>query len=186
MVDKILEGALSLYRSKGLKFTMDELAIALKMSKKTIYKLYVDKQELVCAMVNYAFDNIKETEDSIYYDETLSTIEKLKGILTALPENYSGFNYDNVYMFKDKYPLAYRDLCVRLESDWDKTLELLQEAMDQGLVRQVDKDLFKFTYEAAVEHLLTSNYLSRKNIDYPTAFRQVVDIIVEGIIVKEK
>ena len=39
MKNKILEGALNVYKAKGLKFTMDDLATEMKMSKKTIYSI---------------------------------------------------------------------------------------------------------------------------------------------------
>ena len=49
----ILEGALQAFRQKGLKFTMDDIAKILGISKKTIYTVFQDKEALFLAMVDY-------------------------------------------------------------------------------------------------------------------------------------
>jgi len=182
MKEKILVGALNVFKTKGLKFTMDDLATEMKMSKKTIYTVFDDKNELLCEMVDYAFDMIKEAEDKIYYDATLSTVEKLRGVLSVLPESYNGFDFQTLYQFSDKYPKAYEKLSMRLESGWEKTWDLLKIGVKDGTVRDIDFDIFKLTYEAAVERLLMTDLLEKKGMDYPTVFNELVNIMVDGII----
>ena len=182
MKEKILEGALNVFKTKGLKFTMDDLSAEMKMSKKTIYTIFDDKNELLCDMVDYAFDLIKAAEDKIY-DSDLDTVEKLRGVLGVLPENYAGFDFRTLYQFKDKYPKAYEKLSKRLDSGWDKTIELMKKGRAEGSLRDVDFDIFKLTYEASVERLLVTNVLEKKGMDYQQAFAELVNILVDGIIV---
>ena len=73
---KILEGTIEAFNQKGLKFTMDDLAGILGMSKKTIYTVFSDKTSLFLSMVDYLFDTIKESERAILENEALSTVEK--------------------------------------------------------------------------------------------------------------
>ena len=54
----ILDATLRVFDQKGLKFTMDDLAKELSISKKTIYTVYDDKEALFLAMVDYIFDSI--------------------------------------------------------------------------------------------------------------------------------
>ena len=58
----ILEGTIKAFNEKGLKFTMDDVAKILGMSKKTIYTVFRDKESMFLAMVDYMFDSIKESE----------------------------------------------------------------------------------------------------------------------------
>ena len=51
--ETILEGTIGIFNEKGLKFTMDDIAESLKISKKTIYKVFQNKEELFLAMVDY-------------------------------------------------------------------------------------------------------------------------------------
>ena len=64
----ILDATLRVFDQKGLKFTMDDLAKELSISKKTIYTVYDDKEALFLAMVDYIFDSIKESEQMILTD----------------------------------------------------------------------------------------------------------------------
>lgn len=61
----ILDATLRVFDQKGLKFTMDDLAKELSISKKTIYTVYDDKEALFLAMVDYIFDSIKETNRNL-------------------------------------------------------------------------------------------------------------------------
>ena len=67
----ILDATLRVFDQKGLKFTMDDLAKELSISKKTIYTVYDDKEALFLAMVDYIFDSIKESEQMILTDPSL-------------------------------------------------------------------------------------------------------------------
>ena len=69
----ILEGTIKAFNEKGLKFTMDDVAKILGMSKKTIYTVFRDKESMFLAMVDYMFDSIKESEQQIVEDDALST-----------------------------------------------------------------------------------------------------------------
>ena len=62
MEKRIIEGALHIVEKQGVKFTMDELASELGMSKKTIYTVFRDKNELLIAMVDYVFDILRKAK----------------------------------------------------------------------------------------------------------------------------
>ena len=82
--ESILEGTLKAFNQKGLKFTMDDLAGILGMSKKTIYTVFRDKESLFLAMVDYLFDSIKESERQVLENEKLSTLEKIRAVTGKL------------------------------------------------------------------------------------------------------
>ena len=84
MEKRIIEGALRIVARQGVRFTMDELATELGMSKKTIYTVFSDKNELLLAMVDYVFDYIKESEAMVMEDKHLSLLQKIRKILGVL------------------------------------------------------------------------------------------------------
>lgn len=51
----IIAKSIILLRSEGLKFSVDSLANALKISKKTVYKYFANKEELAMAIFTSAF-----------------------------------------------------------------------------------------------------------------------------------
>ena len=112
--EKILQATIQAFNQKGLKFTMDDIASILAMSKKTIYTIFKDKNTLFMEMVDYLFDTIKESESEIIEDNTLSTIEKIRRILGVMPESYKDIDLRQLYMLKDKFPEIYRHVEERL------------------------------------------------------------------------
>lgn len=69
--DRIMQVATDLFQEKGPKFTMDELASALKMSKKTLYVYFTDKEDLFHHAVDHIFDSITDAKSKIITDETI-------------------------------------------------------------------------------------------------------------------
>ena len=128
--EKILQATIQAFNQKGLKFTMDDIASILAMSKKTIYTIFKDKNTLFMEMVDYLFDTIKESESEIIEDNTLSTIEKIRRILGVMPESYKDIDLRQLYMLKDKFPEIYRHVEERLENGWETTIKLLEQGID--------------------------------------------------------
>lgn len=91
MNEKIIECAIDLIRKNGLRFSLDELVKTLKISKKTIYKIYQNKEIFSLNIYKYYFyqankkvDEIilKSNEDvldllNIYQDVLVMTAEEI-------------------------------------------------------------------------------------------------------------
>ena len=55
---QILDAAAQLFQAEGVNFTMQQVAAALHISKKTIYTVYSDKEALLLDMVDMLFEKI--------------------------------------------------------------------------------------------------------------------------------
>ena len=181
MEKRIIEGALHIVEKQGVKFTMDELASELGMSKKTIYTVFRDKNELLIAMVDYVFDYIKDSEALVM--EHLSLLQKIRKILGVMPENYTDFDFTQFYVLRDKHPEVYERVRQRLESGWEMTNRLLEQGVEEGLIRSVDFRVFQLVFESAVERFIMGDELEREEIDYMQALEELVTIMVDGIVV---
>ena len=183
MEKRIIEGALHIVEKQGVKFTMDELASELGMSKKTIYTVFRDKNELLIAMVDYVFDYIKESEALVMEAKHLSLLQKIRKILGVMPENYTDFDFTQFYVLRDKHPEVYERVRQRLESGWEMTNRLLEQGVEEGLIRSVDFRVFQLVFESAVERFIMGDELEREEIDYMQALEELVTIMVDGIVV---
>lgn len=181
MKEKILEATIKVFNQKGLKFTMDDIAKELSMSKKTIYTVFSDKDSLFGEMVDYCFDKIKESEARILRADDLSTVEKIRKILGVLPESYVDIDFRQLYLLKDKYPKIYRKVEERLESGWEGTIALLNQGMEEGVIRPVNVILVKTMLEATLEQFFQRDILMANQISYKNALDEVVGIITDGI-----
>lgn len=182
--ENILQGTIKAFNKKGLKFTMDDIASILRISKKTIYTVFSDKEELFLAMVDYLFDNIKKSEQEVMRRPDLSILEKIRKILGVMPESYSEIDFRELYLLKEKYPKIYEQVEARLENGWETTILLLQRGMEEGVIRKLDIPIIKMMMEAAIEQFFQRDILVRHQITYTDALEEVVSILVDGIAVR--
>ena len=78
---RCLDGVVNLWAETGKPFTMSELATYLKMSKKTLYVLFDDKEEMILSAIDQWFDKVKAAKMQILSDPSLTTIEKVRRVM---------------------------------------------------------------------------------------------------------
>ncbi|MBO5986577.1 MAG: TetR/AcrR family transcriptional regulator [Lachnospiraceae bacterium] len=181
---KIFEGTIVVFNQKGLKFTMDDVAKELGISKKTIYKVFPDKEKMFLLMVDYLFDGIKNAEDEVMHDKNLTTIEKIRKILGVMPESYRNIDLRKLYQLKERFPNTYRRVEERLESGWENTIALIEKGIKEGVIRPLPICLVKMMLEASLEQFFQRDILIVNNLSYGEALDHVVDILVNGIAVR--
>jgi len=179
--ERILESTIRVFNKKGLKFTMDDVAQEAGMSKKTLYMVFREKEEMFLAMVDYMFDSIKESKEQVLRHPEWSTEQKIRAILGVLPEGYKSVDFRQLYLLKEKYPLIYRQVELRLETGWESTLALLEQGMEEGCIRRVRLPILKLMLEAALEQFFQRDVLLQNGITYTEALDEVVGILMDGI-----
>lgn len=178
---KILDAVLVEFKKKGSKFTMDDVAADLHMSKKTIYKEFNDKEEIFDSLVDYCFDTIKEKESEIKNDSSLSTVERIEKIIVCLPDNYRDVDFRKVFTLKDKYPQIYAKVQKRLETGWEDTIALLEQGMEEGVIRKLPISVIKAMTEASIERFLNGNMPDENSGSYEDELKVMIDILMRGI-----
>lgn len=179
--ERILVACIDLFNQKGLKFTMDDLAKSLSMSKKTLYTIFEDKNALFLEMVDFLFAGIKQSESDVLNDTSLTTIEKIQRVLGVLPDGYKQIDFRQLYLLKQKYPKIYKRVEEHLENGWENTIELLEMGIEEGVVSNVSIPIVKMMLEASLEQFFQRDILIQNNITYQDALAEVVNIIVNGI-----
>lgn len=180
----IYNAVIKLFGKKGIKFTMDDLAKELRMSKKTLYVYFKDKETLLLSTVDYIFDGIKEEEYKVSEDTSLSTVEKLEKIMGVMPDSYKDINFAGLFMLKDKYPKIYKKVGKRLESGWEVTIALLEKGMQEGNIRRIPVPIFKTMFEATLEQFFQQNILIKNKLSYGKALQEVISILLYGVTTK--
>lgn len=180
--ERILEATISVFNQKGLKFTMDDIAKELAMSKKTIYTVFRDKESMFYAMVDYCFDKIKASEQEVLHDRSLDTKERLRRLLGVLPDGYKDIDFRQLYSLKDRYPKIYKKVEERLESGWETTISLIEQGIEEGVFRPIHIQVVKTMFEATLEQFFQRDILILNGISYSDALEEVVSILMQGIV----
>lgn len=178
--EKIIDAVIELFNEKGIKFTMDDVAKRIGISKRTIYTVVEDKEVLFIDTVNTVFDSIKQSEKEILECE-LETLDKLRKLLIILPERYKTLNFKQLYAMKEKYPKIYAKIEDRLETDWEGTFRLMEQAMEEGKIRKINLSVFRAVFTGTIEFYLSRPILTEEGISYHEALEQMLDILIDGI-----
>ena len=176
--EQIINEALMLFNEKGIAFSMDEIASRLKISKKTIYKHFSCKNQLIIEIVKGYFSLIKKTEDEIYSCSTLTTFEKIERIFCLNAEHHP-LNLTFIESLKDSFPDLYQEAQIHLKESWDKSFKLLEKGIEEGCIKKINIDVLKAMINGFFEHMFKEKLLDY--ISYHEAIEQISSIIINGI-----
>ncbi len=179
---KVAEAAIVAFNDKGVKFRMDDLAAMLGMSKKTLYKLYDSKEELVMTAVELGFGSVMESKEAIINDPGLDIASKIRKVIIEIPEKYRGIDWRRLYEFKDAFPEAYARVCYYLDNGWEGTLGLVSEGIRQGKIRNINLSVFRSMLENAFMGFISNSDLLDSGISYQDALEGMIDIVMNGIV----
>lgn len=194
--ERILEVAYAHFLSRGYKHTtMDDIAQALGMSKKTLYKHFSGKLELLAA----AFERLK-TRLSLKVEALLETEEmrftgKLKAMLRVIAADLAPINPELLADLREHAPEVWAALqdYVR-QSGYLRFSRLIEEGIRQGRVKEdINQSLVVLLYASAIQNLIDPKFLSqfpremREDLAISTAeiYDQAISIIYQGILTEE-
>jgi len=174
---QLVAAATALFQTEGLRFTMQELADSLHISKKTIYTVYPSKETLLLDMVDSLFADIHRTKGELMSSPG-PIEERIRSVIVALPEQYRTLDFRLLDELEEKYPAAARRVREHLESNWEPTIALLEEGMASGRIRPVPIPVLKQMITASIECFLTGG---RDETSYAETLEAMIDIIMNGI-----
>ena len=179
--EKILNAAIDEFGKKGLKFTMDDIAKNLGVSKKTIYQVFDTKESMLLALADYSFADIKKSEKAIVEDQTMDIVTKIEKIMVVLPESYQNIGLQNLYQLQKKYPTIYSRVYPYLSTDWDATIALLEQGMREGKIKQISIPVLQSMVEGTISQFMANDVLVENQITYEHAMQEMIHILIEGI-----
>ncbi len=174
---RIIAAATDQFRSQGLRFTMQEVAEAMHISKKTIYTVYPSKEVLLLDMVDALFARIHCRKQELM-EENSPIDDQIQAVMIALPEEYAALDFRQLCVLDDKYPAVARRVRKHLETGWEPTIALLKEGMAQGRIRRVSIPVLRQMVTASIENFLTE---TQAEDSYRETLSQMIDIIMNGI-----
>ena len=181
---RILDEAAKQFDKKGIKFTMDDLAKSLGISKKTIYTVFEDKRSIMTETIDRFFDDALFEEELILNDDSLTIVEQLKSIIGRVPERYTQNDLAQLYVLKEKYPSVYRHWQYCRENYWEGVGILINRGIEKGEIRHVSLPILKTMFQSTIEQFFQNDVLIKNHIPYRDALAEVASILVDGIIAK--
>ncbi|CAI8185826.1 MAG: HTH-type transcriptional repressor KstR2 [Formosa sp. Hel1_33_131] len=178
MRNKIISKSEELFLSLGFKsVTMDDIANAIGISKKTIYAHFSNKTALVEVVIFETLDHIYEGIDKINAS-SINPIEELYDIKLFVMNYFRNERVSPQYQLKKYYPEIYERLQIKQFEKMHSSVEnSLKMGVDTGLFRaDIDIDFISRMYFNGMtgirdisifpETLFDKNYLFESYLEY--------------------
>ncbi len=183
---RIVDGCLLLFGEKGCRFTVTELEETLGISRRTIYKHFACKEDILIELLDQTTQQIRKRQEEIVGDETLSVPQKLVKVMTVETKQEQIIQVDKLYQLQVYYPKVYEYFLGVYDEGWGFVKELLRRGREQGIFKPYNEELIKTILRDEMLMLCSKDFLEKTGMIYREALQQMIQIILDGIlIVKE-
>lgn len=159
---RVIAMAGKMFAEQGIrKVRMDDVASALGMSKRTLYEMFADKEELLleCMKVN-------QERKSEYAAQVASTANNVLEIVFCLYQNgMEEMKKVHPSMYRDikKYPKVCEFLNQRKAQSAKKSKDFYEVGVRQGLLRtDINFDIFQFLVDLSMNGFLNDEMLMNR------------------------
>ena len=179
MRERVIVAASKAFLEKGVKaVTMDHVARVLKMSKRTIYQLFKDKEALLlaCYEKQHKQDQAMMERMAANAGNVLEALleifaYRMRTVGALRPSHFEGGSkYDSIYVFRR----------TTFEQDRQRAIAFMADGVKQGVFREgVDFDLVYVMIDNLITWVMTSEHFANNRIDY--LFINSTLVVVRGI-----
>ncbi|MDI6767192.1 MAG: TetR/AcrR family transcriptional regulator [Bacteroidota bacterium] len=183
--NRILNTASEQFLKHGFtKVTVDEIASKIGMSKKTIYKYYPSKDDLIRAVTNATLSEIDSGYRSIVEDSDLEFVEKLRKLMTYLGLHLSKLSRPIIEDLERNAPHIWENISAyRTKMIHENFGTLIRQGRDRGIFRDdIDEHLVMLIYANVIEHIINPETLSQLPLTATQVYESIIKVIFEGIL----
>lgn len=185
---KILEKSKELFEQFGFtKVTMEEIALSLSISKKTLYKHFNNKEHILKEILIQQKCEVGDYIEKLIQDSSMDFITKLKTLmnyLAQLSEKMQGPMLQDLHRINHDMWIEIQDF--RKNKAVKNFTELLKNGVEDGIFRNdIDSQVLIPAYLAAVHSVSSPRFLSSVPLTTEQVHREVAKLFFEGLFTKE-
>ncbi|MEY2923925.1 MAG: hypothetical protein RLZZ337_465, partial [Bacteroidota bacterium] len=180
---KILVGAAELFMRVGIKsVSMDDIARDLGISKKTIYKHFNDKRDLVSKVM----DGKISTEQNMctqHFDNDENAIQKMINLSKYISQANKSMNHAVLYDLQKYYPSQWKKFeSFRVGFISESIRKNIETGMAEGVFRSTIKpDIISRIYVLLIQGLMKLLTEQPSDYDFVTIYKQMITYHLYGI-----
>lgn len=183
MKEAIIDKSCELFLNLGFKsVTMDEIANAMGVSKKTIYKYFSNKTALVTEVTNTMFEKISCGIDHVCGID-MNPIDEIFAIKKLVMEHLKDEKSSPQYQLQKYYPKLFASLKQKQFQIMQKcVIENLEKGIKIGLYREdIDVEFISRIYFIGVTGIKDNDMFPIKNYVMKNLMNQYLDYHLRGI-----
>ena len=179
---RIMTSAMEEMNEQGTKFTMNQLAMRLGMSKRTLYEHFESKEVLIEAIVDAVILDLKQQRQEIVDNDSLGVREKLIAMLSVRPKVFP-HTEDRVKLdLKRQYPGLWKRAHESTEDQWNMIDDVLRDGINQGLFRPVFVPVLRKILQGSVNAIADADFLYSHRKSFQDMIGHIIDVVLYGIV----
>jgi AcrR family transcriptional regulator len=170
------------FRDGFYKTTMDEVASELKMSKKTIYKFFPSKDDLVKAIANHFMEGVKsKVVPALNSDKNaIEKLAELNKILAKISEKVSTKRMDEI---KTYFPSLWNEIDnFRTKMMFANITKVIDQGKAEGLFLDYPTPIIMNTLVSSIRAIVNPEFILNNNFSISEAALFVFKIVIGGIV----
>ena len=178
--ERIVDVAIEEFTLMGLKFTMNDIARQLGISKKTIYTIFDSKKDVLEGIADRYSADFRRMQEDIEADRSLNNKQKFERILLASGEvlqHRSEPNLRAVRQVSEAVQISHG----RGEHGWQIAEKYLRDGIRCGEFKEVSVPVFMSMVRGTVERFMQSSVLYDNGMTYEQGKQEMVRILMKGI-----
>ncbi|MHA6260242.1 TetR/AcrR family transcriptional regulator [Sporosarcina sp. CAU 1771] len=183
MKTRIINAFIEETRLNGVKFTMDDLAKRLGISKRTLYEQFSSKVDILDSIIDLTLDEFDEQTRLIIDNPDLTLVEKIRKTIVVVPKHNEFYDLRILEQLKRSYPDRWERVNLEL-NQWDELKELLEEGIQTGVIEKMNIDLLMKLIIDAANLTLDRQFFFEHSISVTEGFETIVDVLLNGIVTK--
>lgn len=163
------------------KTTMDEVAAQLRMSKKTIYKYYPTKEDLVRETIN-EFLGFHKINISKIVNSNSNAVTKLNEIFIYLGKLISRLNEKFVRDLQTQMPDLWKDIdAFRTKHMTINIGKIIEQGKKEGVFVDKTSAIITGVFISAVRGVINPEFIMNNKFSIKMALEETIEIILSGI-----
>ncbi|MFS0645675.1 TetR/AcrR family transcriptional regulator [Siminovitchia sp. 179-K 8D1 HS] len=181
MKERIMQAFVEEVKDKGIKFTMNDLAGRLGISKRTLYEHFSSKAEILEAIIELTIKEFDEKTEAIVQDSSLTLLEKIKAAIIVVPKYDEFYDLQILEEMKKYYPSQWEKMNNSLY-EWEALKKLLEQGIAEGLIKDQNIELLMRLVIDATNLTLDRRFIWENRITVEEAMNGIVNVLLFGMV----
>lgn len=186
--ERILHQAGEMFLQFGFsRVTMEEIAVELGMSKKTLYRFFLGKEQLLKEMVTGMRCKLEDYVQELWENNEMPFLEKLKNLMNYIGNQSTAFRGPLAHDLQKNFPMLWEEINEsRKTHSLQKFNLLINEGIEKGVFRKdIDQQIIVLLYMNAIQGILSPDVLSQLPFTANQVFEFIIRVFLEGIFTEE-
>ncbi len=168
-------------RNSVKSITMDDLARKCGVSKKTIYRFYRGKDEIVYSIVESLFIKMKQDLKSLETERDKP--DRAINILFRVSYDIFGDVSDNLIRdVRNYYPNIQKEIDLLIDELGEKFRDFFKRGVDSGMFRDINPFLVFAFYRSAADTVFNPKFILQNNLTVKDAIESFRALLFGGIL----